>query len=64
MLYTAYKSSIIYNSNIVVSEKHLEVLRDKSTSKKVKEQKTLVTGSFYTVSEGRQYLELEGHREL
>jgi len=32
--------------------------------KKAKKQKTLVTGSFYTVSEGRQYLELEGHREL
>ena len=32
--------------------------------KEAKEQKTLVTGSFYTVSEGRQYLELEGHSEL
>mgnify|MGYP001567387351 CR=1 FL=1 len=30
----------------------------------VKGQKTLVTGSFYTVSEGRQYLNLKGHREL
>jgi folylpolyglutamate synthase/dihydropteroate synthase len=29
-----------------------------------KEQKTLITGSFYTVSEGRNYLELKGHREL
>ena len=36
----------------------------KEAMNNVKEQKTLVTGSFYTVSEGRQYLELKGHSEL
>ena len=36
----------------------------KQAMENVGKQKTLVTGSFYTVSEGRQYLDLEGHREL
>jgi folylpolyglutamate synthase/dihydropteroate synthase len=36
----------------------------KEAMNNVKEQKTLVTGSFYTVSEGRQYLELKGHSQL
>ena len=29
-----------------------------------KNHKTLITGSFYTVSEAREYLKLEGHSEL
>jgi dihydrofolate synthase/folylpolyglutamate synthase len=36
----------------------------KEAMENAKEQKTLITGSFYTVSEGRNYLELKGHREL
>ena len=29
-----------------------------------KNYKTLITGSFYTISEAREYLKLEGHSEL
>ncbi len=29
-----------------------------------KNHKTLITGSFYTVSKAREYLKLEGHSEL
>jgi folylpolyglutamate synthase/dihydropteroate synthase len=36
----------------------------KEAMKSAKDQKTLVTGSFYTVSEARYYLELKGHSEL
>ena len=36
----------------------------KEAMKDVKKMKTLVTGSFYTVSDARQYLNLKGHSEL
>ena len=36
----------------------------KEAMKDAKKMKTLVTGSFYTVSEARKYLSLKGHSEL
>jgi folylpolyglutamate synthase/dihydropteroate synthase len=59
----------------ISAEKLNEIARDmgyqcseygsvKEAMKDVKKMKTLVTGSFYTVSDARQHLNLKGHSEL
>ena len=52
------------SSNDTYSEIKMEFSTKELAIEYAKNDKTLITGSFYTVSEARKYFELEGHSEL